>query len=200
MTQEHGQLTAKARGRAGKGVARKLRAAGRIPGVMYGKGKDNVLLSVNPLELKRAMDPERRLNTFFTVTIEGEGGTEVERCVIADCQIHATRDVFVHVDFLRVDPDTAVTATIPVEYTGRSKGVVAGGKLRTYRRTVKVAAKPAEVPIRLVVDVTDLEGGQSLRLKTLSLENARLLDHPETVMAHVDMPRAASAETEEEKT
>jgi large subunit ribosomal protein L25 len=194
----HGKLTAKVRQASGKGVARKLRAAGLIPGVIYGKGKGNLMLTISPRELRRAMDPQRKLNTFFTVTVEGDGETIVEQCVLTDYQADPLRDEFLHVDFLRVDPESEVVTKIPVEYVGRAVGVVAGGKLRTYQRTARVAAKPAQIPVKLTVDVGPLAAGETLRMKDLSLENARLLDHPNVVVAHVDPPRVAKV-VEEKK-
>jgi large subunit ribosomal protein L25 len=191
---EFGKLTAKVRQASGKGVARKLRAQGLIPGVIYGKGKGNLMLTLSPRELRRAMDPERKLNTFFTVTIEGDSDATVEQCVLTDYQADPIRDEFLHVDFLRVDPDSEVVTKIPVEYIGRAVGVVAGGKLRTYQRTARVAAKPGEIPVKLTVDVSPLQAGQTLRMRDLSLANARLLDHPNVVVAHVDPPRAAKTD------
>ncbi len=199
MSDQYGHLTVSVRHRKGKGVARKLRAAGQIPAVLYGSGAskqgDNVMLSLSPRELRHALDPERKLNTFFKITLAEEGKPEVvESCIITDAQIDPIRDEFVHVDFLRVDPEIPVTVQIPVEYSGRAAGVVAGGKLKTLRRFVRVAAKPAEVPVRLAVDVTPLAMGQTMRFKDVPLENARLIDNPETVVAFIE---AAKAEVEE---
>lgn len=194
---QYGKLTAKVRSNAGKGVARKLRADGLIPAVIYGKGEGNVMLTVSPRELRRAMDPQRKLNTFFTVTIEGTD--TVEQCVLTDYQADPIRDEFLHIDFLRVDPESEVVTKIPVEYTGRSVGVVAGGKLRTYQRTVRIAAKPAQIPVKLTVDVTNLGAGQTLRMQDLSLANARILEHGNVVVAHVDPPRQAKVVEEVKK-
>lgn len=183
---EYGNITAQPRDKSGKGVSRKLRAAGRIPGVMYGRGKDSLKLSIDPQELRKAIDPERKLNTFFTVDIEGG---DKESCVIADCQIEPTKDTFMHVDFLRVDPELEVFVKIPVRYFGRAAGVALGGKLKTTRREIRVAAKPAEVPVELAVDLSSLEIGGRLLLSDLPLENARLLERPDTVMALIDAPK-----------
>ncbi len=197
---EIGKLNARVRHGTGKGTARKLRSQGLIPGVMYGKGEGNVMLALSPRELRKAMDPERKLNTFFTLTIEDEGvDAIVEQCVVTDYQADPIRDEFLHVDFLRVDPAAEVVTRIPVEYVGRAIGVVAGGKLRTYQRTTKVAAKPAEIPTKLVIDISELDSGDTLRMKQLSLENARLLDHPDAVVAMVEPPRVAKTEDDKGK-
>ena len=94
---QYGRLSAKIRRSSGKGVARKLRADGLIPAVIYGKGQGNVMLTVSPRELRRAMDPQRKLNTFFTVTIAGQDGETVEQCVLTDFQADPIRDESEHV-------------------------------------------------------------------------------------------------------
>jgi large subunit ribosomal protein L25 len=190
---EFGNLKATLRNTTGKGTSRKLRAQGLIPAVLYGKGQGNLMITVSPRELRKAMDPQRKLNTFFHLSLEGDGGTKVEQCVITDYQADPIRDEFLHVDFLRVDPESEVIVKIPVEYVGRAAGVALGGKLRTYQRTTRIAAKPGEIPVKLSIDVTPLQAGETLRMKDLQLPNARLLDHPEAVVAHVDPPRAAKA-------
>ncbi len=183
---DYGQLTVEKRDSAGKGVARKLRAIGKIPGVMYGRGQDNVMLTVDPTELRKSMDPKRKLNTFFQVEI---AGGEKVGCVISDYQMDPIRDEFMHVDFLRVDPEAEVFVKIPVVYSGRAAGVVAGGKLKTLRRFVRIAAKPANIPVELHVDLTPLNIGQTLRLKDAPLENARLLENPELPTAIIEAPK-----------
>lgn len=201
MSDQHGQLTVSVRHKKGKGVARKLRASGQIPGVLYGKGDsggDTVMLAFSPLELRRAMDPERQHNTFFQLTLKDEGKPDVvEPAVITDAQRDPVRDEFLHVDFLRVDPQRPVTVQIPVEYSGRAAGVVAGGKLKTFRRFVRIAAKPADVPVKLAVDVSALQAGQSLRFKDVPLENATLVDNPDTAIAFIEPPKAEGAKDEE---
>lgn len=190
-----GQLNANVRSAHGKGVARKLRAQGKIPGIVYGRGKDNVMLSLDPSELRKAMDPARKLNTFFKLSVDG---TE-EQCIIADYQMDPIRDEFLHVDFLRVDADAEVFVKIPVRYTGRSVGVVAGGKLKTTRREVRIAAKPGEIPVEMVVDVTPLNGGEKLRFGDIPLSNGRLLENPDIVVALVDAPKAAAEDDKKGK-
>ena len=186
---EYGKLNVAVRHDTGKGVARKLRADGRIPAVIYGKGQGNVLLSLDPNELRKALDPERKLNTFFQLELVDGDSTSTEQCVITDYQLDKVKDRFLHIDFLRVDPNTPVTVQIPAIYFGRPAGVVAGGKLRTFRRTVRIAAKPAEIPTKLEVELTEIGLGEQRRLKELSIPNAEILDHPETVMALVEAPR-----------
>ena len=195
MSENTGKLTVKVRTQSGKGVARKLRASGEIPAIVYGRGEANVLISVSPHALSKAMDPERKLNTFWELELkDGDAVKGTERCIIADTHLDMLRDDFMHVDFLRVDPELEVQIKIPVEYKGRAKGVVTGGKLRTLRRSVRVAAKPKDIPVKLVVDVSNIDAGESLRLSDLEISNTRFLDLPDTVMALVEMPRGKKEE------
>lgn len=191
MSNNFGNLTVQTRIRDGKGAARKLRALGRIPAIVYGQGKDNLKLTLNTGDLRKAMDPERKLNTYWKLDLVDESGKAAgkEACVIVDFQIDPLRDTYIHIDFMRVSEAEDVQVKVPVEYSGRAVGVAAGGKLRTLRRTVKVAVKPHQIPVKLEVDLTNIELGDSLRLKDLSLEGTRLLDHPDTVMALVESPR-----------
>lgn len=200
MSNKIGNLEAQLRAGAGKGVARKLRATGRIPAVVYGQGGENVTVSINPLALRSAMDPERKLNTFWSIDLQDEAGksTGAESCIIVDYQLDVLRDEFIHVDFMRVSAEREVTVTIPVVYTGKAAGTVTGGKLRTLRRSVKVAVKPSEIPVNLTIDVSAIESGESLRLKEISMDGIRLLDHPEMVMALVETPRGAAEDEDQD--
>lgn len=193
-----GQLTAHVRPGSGKGVSRKLRSTGKLPAVLYGQGKDNLLLTVDAHELRRALDPERKLNTFFSLTVRGDQGETVEQCIIADYHADPIKDQFLHIDFLRVNPESEIVTKIPVEYIGRAVGVALGGKLRTQQRTVRIAVKPGDIPVKLTIDVTSLEVGQIMRMHELSIPNVRILEKPSVVVAHVEAPRVAKV-TEEPK-
>jgi large subunit ribosomal protein L25 len=193
MSERSGEVTATVRQHRGKGTSRKLRRAGQIPAVMYGAGGGNVMLAVSPAELRRAMDPERRLNTFFRVCVQEAGRPDlITPCIISDAQVDPIRDDLLHVDFLRVDPEQPVTMNVPVRYIGRSVGVMAGGHLQATRRSVRLAARPADMPVALDVDVTALNVGDALRLGDVPLHGARLVDPPSTVVAYVEEKKKAT--------
>lgn len=194
---EYGALTVSIRERRGKGAARSLRREGLVPGVIYGQGKENLALSLHPSELRKATDPARSWNTFFTLTIKHDGQPDrVESAVVVDVHNHAIRDDILHVDFMRVDPEQEVVRNVPLRFHGRSIGVFKGGKLKTFRRTLSVAAKPAEIPVEIALDITPIDGGESLRMKDVKLDNARLVENPEQRILTVEMPKAAPAEEE----
>lgn len=194
---EFGNVTATVRHNSGKGAARTLRRSGQVPAIIYGGAADNISLALSPHELNKATDPERSWNTLYNLTIKEEGKADiVQAAVVSDVQVHAIRREVTHIDFMRVDPDQEVIRKIPVRFEGRPKGVVAGGKLKTFRRVVKVAAKPANIPVELLVETTEIEAGQSLRMKDVSLESGRLVEDPEARLLFIDMPKA-KAEGEE---
>jgi large subunit ribosomal protein L25 len=194
---DYGSLVVSVRPQRGKGAARSLRRAGLIPGVIYGQGKENLALSLNPSELRKATDPARSWNTFFTLTLQRDGQPDiVESAVVVDVQIDAVREDVMHVDFMRVDPEQEVVRKVPLRFHGRSIGVFKGGKLKTFRRTLQVAAKPAEIPVEIALDITAIDGGQSLRMKDVAVDNARLVEDPEQRILTVDMPKAKTEEEE----
>jgi large subunit ribosomal protein L25 len=199
-TTEYGSLVVSIRQKGGKGAARSLRRAGLVPGVLYGQGKENLPLSLHPAELRKATDPARSWNTFYTLTIKHDGkADQVETAVVVDLQTDAIRDDITHVDFMRVDPEQEVVRNVPLRLKGRSIGVFKGGKLKTFVRALKVAAKPSNVPVEIEIDITPVDGGESVRMKDVQVPNARLVENPEQRILTVEVPKAAKVEEETPK-
>jgi large subunit ribosomal protein L25 len=117
--------------------------------------------------------------------------------MVSDVQLDSVRREVVHVDLMRVDPDKDIVRLVPVTFSGRSIGVFKGGKLKTFRRHVKVAAKPASVPVEVAIDITAVDGGESIRIKDIDLGDAQLVESPEQRLCFVAMPKATPAEEEE---
>lgn len=192
---EYGQLRVETRKAAGKGATRELKRRGRFPAVIYGQGQDNVSIAIEPHAFGVATDPTRGVNTFFNLTIvDGDKTVGVVPCVIADIQRDALRGDTVHVDFMRVDPEREVVRPVPVRTIGRAAGVVKGGRIRTTRRNVQVAAKPADIPFEIVIDVTPLDNGQSIRMRDVVLTNARISEPADAVLAICELARKVEDE------
>lgn len=191
MSHEARALTVHVRSSHGKGAARTLRRDGKIPGILYGGGGERHSLSLDLLDLERAIDPERRWNTWFSVTLKEEGKADrTESCMVVDRQIDPIQQSVMHVDLLRVDPAKEVDTKVPVEYVGRPIGVQAGGKLKTHRRYVAIAAIPGNIPVKLVVDISNLDGNQTLRMQDIAIEGYRLREKPTAPLAFVEAPKA----------
>ncbi len=197
---EFGTLTATVRHQSGKGAARTLRRAGQVPAIVYGGGEGNISLALSPHELSKATDPQRSWNTLYNLTIKEDGKADlIQPCVVADVQMHAIRREVTHIDFMRVNPEQEVTRKIPVRYEGRSVGIVKGGKLKTFRRMVRVAAKPAEIPVELVVDISGVDVGESLRMKDVPPVSGRLVEDDDARLCFVELPKARKEDEEESK-
>lgn len=194
---EFGVVTAIVRENTGKGASRTLRRDGKLPAVIYGRGKDNLSLSLDPREFGKATDPTREWNTFFQITLKQDGKPDiVEPCIIADVQMNAIRNDVLHVDFLRVDPEKEVVRKVPLRVTGKSVGITKGGKLTTFRRSLHVAAKPGDMPFEVVVDITNIDIGEAIRMGDVKLDKARLVEEPQQRLCHVEIPKLKKEEEE----
>jgi len=158
-------LAAQARKPSAKGAARKLRAAGRLPAVVYGKGVEPLHISI---ETKEFVESRKHFGKTHLYHVDVEGGNKVP-VLIQDIQVDRLRRDVQHVDFWAVDLKKPVTLRINLEMTGRPAGVVKGGKFRQLRRTVDLVGNPGTIPNKLVIDITDLDAGESIRLENLDL-------------------------------
>jgi large subunit ribosomal protein L25 len=170
---EVGKLTVSVRDRSGKGGARKLRAEGKVPGVCYGASVDGRIeplpITVDVKALRGALDPVRKRNTVISLTIEGGAAPRSLHALVKDFQVDALRRDVTHVDLLAIDPDKEVRAEVPLEFTGKPKGAIDGGQIRIVLRSLTVRAKPADIPVKLVVDVSPLEIGDVVHVSTIEL-------------------------------
>jgi large subunit ribosomal protein L25 len=192
------KVSVEVRNQTGKGGARKVRASGKVPGVLYGHKVGPVSVTFDEKALLHSLDKERRRNTVFTLTVAGgEGKNEQVTAMIRDAQIDPMSRRLVHVDFLRVDLEKEVHVTVPLLLTGKAIGTVNGGNLHQSMHAILVAAKPAAIPTKLEVDVTPLEIGMALHVSDLKLAaGVRALLDPKEAIASVVAPKAEKVEAE----
>ena len=125
---EFQRLEVKTRKGTGKGTSRKLRADGRIPGVVYGRGIDSVAIDLAPRDLRGALLGPRRRNTVLNMVLKADGGADRELLVmLQDHQIHPRSRRILHADFLLVDLERDVDVYVPLITTGKCNGVQMGG-------------------------------------------------------------------------
>ena len=124
-------------------MTRKIRATGHIPAVVYGKGAEPVLISLDPAELMKALDPDKKSNTVFNLRV---GGSAEEMVMLRDWQKDALRGHLTHADFVRVRLDQDVHATVPLVIIGKAEGVKAGGVLHQVFRSLEIACTPDKIP------------------------------------------------------
>jgi large subunit ribosomal protein L25 len=152
----------------GKGAARKMRAAGRIPGIVYGPGRTTVSISVDPLPLERMIETSHAgLNTLIDLA----GASEVAgwTVLVKDLQREPVHGTLMHVDFYEVNLTSRITVSVPIRLTGTSVGVTMGGLLDHALRALELDCLPDAIPDEISVDVTELEQGHSIHVVDLAL-------------------------------
>jgi large subunit ribosomal protein L25 len=159
-------LGAQSREGTGKGSARKLRAAGRVPAVIYGHGEETRKLSVDAHELMTLFSKIRVESTVITMNIDGE--TEPSRALVREVQRHAFRDDVVHVDFYQIHAGEMLTVQVPVRLVGAAPGVKAGGVLQHSLSEIEVRCLPDRIPTTLDVDISALEIGDSVHVRDIA--------------------------------
>ena len=162
------RLLVERRSSTGKGVARKLRAQGKIPGVCYGKGAPAIPLSLVPTDLIKALDKEKGANTLLKLEIQG-GEPEEKLVLLKEHQMHPLTRKLLHADFIEVSEGESIKVEVPLVLTGRSKGVKAGGTLSQPRRKLLVECTPDKIPAKIELDVTELDLGDSIHIDELQM-------------------------------
>jgi large subunit ribosomal protein L25 len=159
-------LAAEARaGATGKGVARKLRAQGRVPAVVYSQGGTAESVTIEPHALSEIFRKTQDRNTIVHVEV---GGT-IAPCMVKEVQRHPLSRAIEHVDFYRLTPGQRVEVVIPVQTTGKSIGVSAGGKLRVIRREVVIDVPWEHIPTIITHDITAMDLGDFVKASQLAI-------------------------------
>jgi len=187
-------LQAEVRADRGKGPARRLRAQGKLPGVFYGPGREPTPLTLHPKELEKALRGERGRNVVFTVEVDGQN----ELAMVRDLETDPVTQELLHVDLYRVFEDKELEIEIPFETRGRAQGVVQGGVLNVTRRHVPVRTKPANIPVAIEVEVTELNLHDTISVEDVTFpEGVECLLDPKLTLVIVLEPRRAALEEAE---
>ena len=168
----------------GKNAARRLRRAGRIPGVVYGGGGPSIPVAVDPKQILQILHSESGHNAIFTLEIRGKAPARV---MIRDWQSDPLRGNLLHVDLVRIARDTKLKLQVPIQISGEAVGVkVQGGILEFMLREVEVECLPDDIPERFVAEVSGLELGKSFRVSDLPPDpKVKILTDPQRVVVHV---------------
>jgi large subunit ribosomal protein L25 len=160
-------LNAEPRPSAGKGAARATRRGGRVPGIIYGDGKEPTQISFEPRELARAINRAGFFATIVDVSVDGA----VHRTLAREVQYHPVTDTALHVDFMRVSAGGRVNVQVPVSFINHESapGLRRGGILNVIRHSVHIACAVDAIPDRIVVDLNGLEIGDSIHIETVAM-------------------------------
>ncbi|MFS8513122.1 MAG: 50S ribosomal protein L25/general stress protein Ctc [Planifilum fulgidum] len=189
-------LTAEKREARPRSTVTRLRRQGRIPGVLYGKNRDNRLLHVDQGELVRLLQQEGS-SAVLQLQLEGE----TQAVIIQELQRDPVKGQILHVDFKAIRMDEPVEKEVPLKLEGEAPGEKAGGVLQQQLRYVEIRCLPSQLPGEISVDVSNLEIGDVLTLAEVPLpEGVELLSDPDQVVVSVVEPQLGAEEAAGEGT
>jgi large subunit ribosomal protein L25 len=189
------EMPAEKRAGLGKGGARKARAAGTIPGILYGHGEAPVPLAIGARTFQLAVQKHKGGNAIVNLAIDGGQYT----ALIRDVQYDPITHHILHLDFQHISLTEMVEVEVSVHLIGVPSGVKDGGGILEYiTRSVEVRCLPTQIPPSIDVDVTALEIGDSVHVRDLKVENAEILSDMDSTIATVVAPTVIEEKTAEE--
>ena len=176
-------ITTQSRKGGNKNDARRLRAAGMIPAVLYGAGLEPLTISVDPKQMKRILASETGHNSIFDLSAGGDSG----KAMIVDWQSDPIKGALLHVDLKRIAMNELLVVSVPVHLKGEAPGVkLQGGILEQMVREVEIECLPADIPTHIDADVSKLEFGQTVRVSDLPhSDKIKFLTDENQAIAHV---------------
>jgi large subunit ribosomal protein L25 len=181
-------LEAVERTQRGKNEARRLRAAGRIPAVVYGVKEGGRAIAVDPKTLAKILRTELGANTLISLKLAGGSDTRV---LVKEYQIDPVTHQLLHADFYHVAMDKVIRVTVTVVPRGEPKGVKQqGGVLDIVHRQLELECLPADIPEHIEVDVSEMMVGQSVRVRDLATSDKwKAVSDPDMMLLHVIIPK-----------
>jgi large subunit ribosomal protein L25 len=181
-------LSAAPRSQAGKGVARALRRAGKVPAVIYGRGREPEALELDAASLERLLIRIRAATTIVDVAIADR---EPLKAIIREIQRDPIRPATIlHLDLLEVHADRKITIDVPVHFTGSPDGVRnSGGVFEILSHSIQIRVLPGDIPERVEIDVTNLALGKSLHVSDLTLMKGEIMTDAGVTLCTVVAPR-----------
>jgi large subunit ribosomal protein L25 len=167
----------------GKNEARRLRAQGRIPAVLYGARKDAVAVSVDPKQIQRILHSESGHNTIFDLKVGGES----TKAMVIDWQHDPIKGHLLHIDLKRIAMDQKIRVSVPIHLVGEAPGVkTQGGIMDQVLREVEIECLPGDIPSHIDADVSKMEFGHVLRVSDLPHDGKiKFITDEQQAIAHV---------------
>lgn len=192
----HHTITAEFRQDVGKGASRRLRRAGRVPAIIYGGHRDPVALTLEQHELRHAAEQE----SFYASIIEIRVGKDLsQQAVVRDLHRHPYKPVILHVDFMRVTADEALTIAVPIHFVGEAQspaGKTSGVVIQHQMTEVEIEALPRDIPEFLSVDLSQMKPGDTVMLSDIVLPEGVTIPALGVGIAH-DAPIAIATHVKE---
>ena len=179
----------------GKNEARRLRAGGRIPGVVYGAKKQTIAVTLDPKQISRILQSETGHNTIFELAVDGEKS----RVMIVDWQHDPMHGKLLHIDLKRIAMDEKIRVSVPIHLTGEAEGVkTQGGILDQVLREVEIECLPGDIPSHIDADISHLVFGTVLRVSDLQHGGKiKFITDEDQTVAHITSVKEEVAPTPE---
>ena len=170
----------------GSNAARRLRAQGFVPAVLYGEAMDSAPLVLSKKDIIQIMRLESGENTIFKVAVDADAYD----VMIKELQVDPSNDELLHVDLIRISMDKPIRVTVPVVHRGEPVGVkTEGGFVDFVTREVEVECLPRDIPESLTIDISELHINQAFKVQALAVPaGVKVLEDPGTVLVLVSLP------------
>jgi large subunit ribosomal protein L25 len=180
----------------GTRAAKRMRKEGLIPGVIYGHGKEAVLIAVEPHALREALTTDAGTHAVLNVTFEGQKRSH--HAIVKDMTLDRVKSTVIHVDLQEIRLDETIETTVAVHFEGEAKGVKAGGMLDESTREVTVKGVVTAIPEHLVLDISELDMNETLKVSDLVVpEGIEIMADADEVLCSVLPPRKVEEEAVE---
>lgn len=183
------EMSASVRDSFGKGAMRRLRGEGITPAVLYGNNKGVTSLQLETKPFLKSLYQISRKNAVVNLSVDGD----TRHVMMREVQTDPVKDSLIHADFYEIDLTQPRTFAVNIEIVGKAIGVDRGGELVIHSNVVELEGIPLDIPDAVTVDVTSLDGGQSILFESLELpENVKLVSDADKVCVEVVSASAAA--------
>jgi len=190
-------LKAEIRTKTGKGAARKERALGKVPGVVYGEGNDPVAFTVSDYELTQMITKSTKSSIILDLVLNDE---DTRKVLLSEIQTDPVSSDILSVDFLQISMDREIIIQVPIDLKGIPDGVKnQGGILQPIRRVVEISCLPGDIPDNIILDVSEMVIGDTMHVEDVKLEGVSILEDPHLSICTVVAPTVVKEKVEGEE-
>lgn len=201
-------IKADKRSATGKGVARKLRGAGRIPAILYGTNVEPLPITISARDWEYVTRHMKR-NVIFDMEINEGEAIDKRPVMVKEVQRDSLGTNIMHIDFFQVSMEQTVEVEVSIHLTGKAKGEILGGIVDIHLRSIRLECLPNQIPEEIMLDITELDIGDSIHVADISLPGVKLVEHGEVAILSIipptveekrgaaEAPEAAAEEKEE---
>lgn len=192
-------MEADKRSAAGKGAARKLRAQGLIPAVLYAKGHSTPLTLVKK-DVVKILRSEAAEHSLINLNVTFDGSKKEHTTIIKDYQLDPVRSALLHVDFMEVEMDKAIEVSIPIHITHEPVGIKKGGLMELKTREILIECLPSQIPAAIEIDASSIDIGDAFTVENLEpAEGIKVLTAPDVAILTVTAKHVKEEEGEAEE-